>query len=186
MNLQTSPAKRAVLGLALAIASSAAFAAVFLDTDNSYDPNGSGFAGKGDVQNAFGGLNNAQLQSRAEDIDFSFESSDTYAATCTWTTAEGRPGEQTHIVTIPRHTAVNSVVDYEKRRNGGNGQVTGFILTEFGATTTTGTVPVLGGSCVGVGTNGTWTAVEGPVSAGGVLMVHWNTFSAPLPFIEKD
>jgi hypothetical protein len=137
---------------------------------------GTGFVGKGDVQIAFG-WNNQTLQRNAAGVTFTYNATDTYAATCTWITGEGTRGERTHNVDIPRHTSVNSTIGSLGRNNssGLNGPNTGFILTGYGATVTDGTVPVVGGSCVGEpdngqGVNGTWTAVQLVSSTGGLYV----------------
>jgi hypothetical protein len=143
---------------------------------------GTGFVGKGDVQTAFG-WNNATLQKNGRDVWFSMESSDTYSATCTWITGEGTRGEKTHDVTIPRHTTLNSAIEYDARTHK---QIDGYFLTGFGASTTTGTAPVVGDACVGgedgIAHNGTWTSVELTGSTTGVLTVYWTTLSAVLPY----
>ena len=132
------------------------------------DEAGYGWVGKGEVQTPFG-WNNKALQDNAAGVTFYLESSATYEATCTWTTGEGTRGEQTHNVDIPRHTAVVADVNAQTRTNskGKDGPVTGWYLQGFGATSTDGEVPVVGGPCVGdkdatdgKGQDGTWTAVE--------------------------
>ena len=119
---------------------------------------GVGFAGKGDVQLAFG-WNNAQLQSRASGVTFTFEASETYTAVCTWTTGEGTRGERVHNVNHKRSVGVFGSVAYDARvRN----QITGFNLTGYaGNPVSTGEVPVLNGACPGnAGTDGVWTSVS--------------------------
>ncbi|MBT2522080.1 hypothetical protein [Arthrobacter sp. ISL-28] len=135
----------------------------------TFDPaTGTGFVGKGDVQTALV-WNNQQLQKNASAISFSYESEDLYSARCEWVTGEGTKGEQLHQVTYKRHTSVQSTVAYDPRvRN----QITGFNLTGFGTTTTSGTVPVVGEACQGDGREGTWTAVELTSSSGGGLYVN--------------
>ncbi|MBX4211639.1 MAG: hypothetical protein KW806_02505 [Candidatus Yanofskybacteria bacterium] len=125
---------------------------------------GTGFVGKGDVQTAFS-WNNAQLQSHALSLLFSYNTTQTYAAICTWVTGEGTRGEQTHQIALIRRASVNAGVVYDPRiRN----QVTGFKLTGYGTITTDGELPVVGESCVGNDTgiahNGVWTSVE-PICA---------------------
>ena len=154
-----------------------AFASVTFDSNT-----GAGFVGKGDVQLVFQ-WNNAALQANAPGVYFTYESSDRYTATCTWTTGEGTRGEQVHNVSVPRHTSVYSSINGTVRN--GPHQFTGFILNGFGTTSTSGVVPVLGGPCVGGdgfgnAQDGTWTSVEGPVSTGGGLVVHYGQLSGPL------
>lgn len=119
---------------------------------------GTGFVGKGDVQLAFG-WNNAQLQSRAAGVTFTFEASEVYTAVCTWTTGEGTRGESVHNVKHKRSVGVTGTVAYDARvRN----QITGFNLTGYAGTpTSSGDVPVFNGPCPGnAGTDGVWTSVS--------------------------
>jgi len=169
---------------ALALSATAAFAAV------TFDPaTGKGFVGKGDVQIAYN-LNNKQIQTaliaNPQAFTFSVESTDTYSATCTWVTGEGTRGERTHNVDIPRHTALNAAIQGDPRQTSGQKQFTGFNLKGFGATTTTGTVPVVGEPCIaedsgGIAQNGTWSAVTLVSSTAGVLSVTYNGVTVPLP-----
>ena len=155
----------AALGLFAAV--SAVSAAV------TFNPGtGTGFVGKGDVQIAFG-WNNTVLQTNAAGVTFSYKTTDTYAATCTWTTGEGTRGEKTHDVDHTKKTSVNSTVAYELRKNNQQ-QITGFNLTGFGTLVETGAVPLVGGPCPGnQGHEGVWTAVEWLGSTGGGLFVEY-------------
>jgi hypothetical protein len=159
-------------GLALFAASGMAVAAVSFDSST-----GTGFVGKGDIQSAFT-LNNNQIQAILTscstlanancNLDFNYASVDTYSATCTFTTGDGTPGEKVQNVDIPRHTGVNGAVGYDSRQRS---QVTGFNLTGFGETTSSGTPPVVGALCVGgggAGQDGVWTAVTLVSSTGGL------------------
>jgi hypothetical protein len=152
--------------VAMLVAAGAVYATV------TFDPaTGKGFVGKGDVQLAFG-WNDAQLQKNASGVSFTYDRTDTYEAVCTFITGEGTRGEQTHNVTHTTSTAVNSSVAYENRLNP-KSKITGFNLTGFGATTETGTVPVVGGACPGnEGTEGTWSSVTLVSSTAG-LFVHY-------------
>lgn len=144
----------------------AANAAVTFDSTT-----GTGFVGKGDVQLAYG-WNDAKLQANAAGVTFSYDTKDTYAATCTWTTGEGTRGERTHNVNHNRSTAVNSSIAYEARKNS-QGKITGFNLNGFGSETSDGAAPVVGEACPGnPGTDGLWTAVSLDSSTGG-LFVHY-------------
>jgi hypothetical protein len=158
----------------LAVSAIGAFAAV------NFDPStGTGFVGKGDVQLVFG-WNNQALQANASGVTFSYNATDTYSAVCTWITGEGTRGEQTHDVTHSTSTVVNSAVVYEARKNK-QLDITGFNLTGLGATTETGTVPVVGGPCPGnAGTDGTWTSVTLASSTGG-LYVNYGGTSVAMP-----
>lgn len=112
---------------------------------------------------------------------FSYDSTDNYSAVCSWVTGEGTRGEKTHDISIPRHTSVNSVVHYDARTHK---QIDGYNLKGFGATTTEGTVPVVGGSCVGnsdgVDHNGTWSSVTLVDSPGAGLFVNYGGSSVQI------
>ena len=144
------------------------------------DSQGYGFVGKGDVQLAFT-WNNKELQANAKDVTFSYESVDAYVATCSWTTGEGTKGEKDHDVDHKKKTKINAAIAYDARlRN----QITGFNLNGFDleSTTTSGSVPVVGGTCPGsAGHAGTWTSVTEPVSTGGGLFVNYGPTSVALP-----
>ncbi len=146
---------------------SAAYATV------TFDPStGTGFVGKGDIQEFFG-WNNKTFQNNANGVTFSFFSTDTYRATCTWVTDEGTAEEQTHDIDRLTSTLVERNIVRESRMNskGKQGDITGFKLTGFGSQTTTGNVPVVGGSCLGSdGADGTWTSVELISSSGGLYV----------------
>jgi hypothetical protein len=159
-SFSTSPAVVAIFSASVMV-----FAAV------TFDPNtGTGFVGKGDVQTAFG-WNNAQLQANGAGISFTYNATETYQAVCTFVTGEGTRGEKTHNAAIPRHSSVNSAIQYKTRTHN---QIDGFILTGFGITTTDGTVPVVGNACVansdGVNHNGTWSSVTLISSSGGLFV----------------
>jgi hypothetical protein len=158
-------------GLALVAAASVAMASVTFDFGT-----GVGFVGKGDIQNAFG-LNNPQVQqalsSCASDpsscpLSFSHTATDVYEAVCTFITAEGKPGQKTHNITIPRHTNINAAIAFDTRKHS---QIDGFNLTGNGDTTHGGDVPVVGQACVpdSGGQNGVWTSVTLISSSGDSL-----------------
>lgn len=154
---------------ATAMISTAAFAAVTFDSAT-----GTGFVGKGDVQIAYG-WNNAQLQSNAKDVRFSYESLDRYEVTCEWYTGPAHNRNQ-HEVDHKRSTSVQSAVSYEARKNT-QGSVNGFILKGFGATTTIGDAPPLVGSttwCPGAPGNGAVvTDVVSTGTSGGALFANY-------------
>ncbi len=156
----------AAIALALAamlVASTAAMAAV------QFDPtNGTGFIGKGDVQLAFG-WNNKELQSNASGVTFTYTEETEYEAVCTWVTGEGTRGEKTHNVKHKKSSDVTSTVDYDPRVKN---QITGFTLKGFGASTSEGEEPVVGGACQGEGAGGTWSSVTELGSSGGELFVN--------------
>lgn len=153
---------------ATAFAASLALAAPATAAVNFDTATGTGFVGKGDVQTAFA-WNNHQLQGNASGLSFTYESEATYEAVCTWVTGEGTRGEKTHTVTQKKKASLESAVNYDARTKN---QITGFKLNGFGATTTTGTVPTVGGACPGQGTNGTYTSVTEVGSASGGLYVN--------------
>lgn len=167
----------ATAAVAVSLAALPASAAVSFDSST-----GTGFVGKGDVQLAFG-WNNQALQQNVSGVTFTYEATDTYAATCTWTTGEGTRGEKTHNVDIPRSTSVNSTVAYESRKNSQQ-QITGFNLTGLGSSTVDGTIPMVGATCVagptGAGQDGIWTSVELTGSTGG-LYVNYGGTAVALP-----
>jgi hypothetical protein len=132
---------------------------------------GVGFVGKGDVQLAFG-WNNNQLQTNASGVSFAYKAVDTYTATCEWTTGTGTRGERTHNVEHSKKTTVNSNIAYDARMRN---QITGFNLTGAGGTTTTGTIPAVGGACPGnQGTSGTWTSVAQTGSVASLFTIYNN------------
>ena len=156
--------RRAMLGLALFLASTSALAAVVFDPAN-----GTGSVGKGDVQDAFD-WNDAALQANATGVTFTYGYTAVYQAVCTFTTGEGTRGEKTHNVPHSEEMSVSSAVNVTLRRNP-QSKVTGFTLTGFGQTfSESGEVPVVGAPCPGnPGHDGVWTSVALlPGSAGGL------------------
>jgi hypothetical protein len=164
--------------LAAATISTAAFASVTFDSTT-----GTGFVGKGDVQIPFG-WNNAQLQRNAAGVTFTYNTTDTYEAVCTFTTGEGTRGERIHNLNHNTSSAVLSSVAFEARKNsnGAQGPITGFFLTGLGAVTSSGdAVPVVGGPCMGnEGHGGLWSSVTATGSSGG-LYVNYGGNSILLP-----
>lgn len=147
------------------------------------DPaDGTGFVGKGEVQTPFG-WNNAKLQANAAGVSFTYEVSDSYTAVCTWITGEGTRGQKTHNVDHRTSTSVASSVAYDARVKS---QITGFTLKGFGATTTTGAVPEVGGTCPGnPGTDGTWTSVTQTGSTGGLYVHHDSAVALLVPTVPS-
>lgn len=141
----------------IAVAAALFSVAAFAQADVTFDPlTGNGFVGKGDVQLAFG-WNNAQLQSNASGLSFSYQVRQDYVAVCTWTTGEGTNGEHTHNVSHTFKYKLGASISYAPRVMN---QITGFILKGIGTETSIGTVPVVGGPCPGnQGTGGTWSSV---------------------------
>ncbi|CAM3854092.1 hypothetical protein [Mesobacillus thioparans] len=106
--------------LAMGIFASSSLAAVTYDSSA-----GTGFVGKGDVQQALG-WNNAELQKQAKNLVFTYETVNTYAVTVTWTTGEGTRGEKVHNVTNQNTVTLSSGVTYDPRKSN---QFTGFNIT---------------------------------------------------------
>ena len=163
--------KRSVVAAITGIAmfATAAFAAVTFDVDT-----GKGFVGKGDVQIAFG-WNNKALQANASGVAFSYNSTDTYAAVCTFVTGEGTKGEKIHNVTREKTAGVSGILDGDPRQTKGQNQFTGFILDGYigDPVVTGGDAPVVGGACPGGGPEGgEYTSVELLSSTGGLLATH--------------
>lgn len=167
---------------ATALISTAAFASV------TYDDNGYGFVGKGDVQLAFG-WNNKAAQTNANAVRFTIESDDSYAVTCEWTTTTGGKIPKTipHAVTNHKSSSVTSALMYDARMKN---QYTGYTLLGAGIPTVTGTpVPNIGDPCPQggglsdsdpVSNDALVTAVELESSTGG-LYVTWNGIKVLLP-----
>jgi hypothetical protein len=163
----------AAVATAFLLSTTGANASVTFDSST-----GAGFVGKGDVQLAFG-WNNAQLQRSANGVTFTHNSAETYDVTCEWDTETGGPRSRTihHDITIPRRTSVSASVSYDARTRN---QITGFMLTGFGAIVYEGTVPVVGGSCPG-NNPGEVTEVMSTGSSGDNLTVNSGGVSVSLP-----
>ncbi|MGE5562177.1 MAG: hypothetical protein ACM3ZV_02590 [Bacillota bacterium] len=167
---------------AVALVSTAALASV------TYDENGYGFVGKGDVQLAFG-WNNKAAQDNAKSVSFSIESDDTYDVTCEWTTTTGGKFPQVipHAVTNHKSSSVASAISYDARLKN---QYTGYTLNGITSTVVTGTaVPAVGDACPPGGgealpdpslNDGVITAVDLVSSTGG-LYVTYNGTKVLLP-----
>ena len=151
----------------LTVATTASIASVAYATVNFDLPTGTGFVGKGDVQLAYG-WNNSQLQSNAKDVSFTYNVTNSYEATCTWTTGEGKKGEKTHNVNHTQKSGVNSTIAYDARVKN---QITGFNLTGTGSSTTIGSIPEVGKACPGnEGHEGVWSSVTQTGSSGGLYV----------------
>jgi hypothetical protein len=122
--------RSAVAGFAaVAVFATAVYAATF-------DPaTGFGFVGKGEVQEPWG-WNNREMSQRAANVEFSYSQEVTYQQECLVTTMVANPpGPATPVVvqeTQTRNGSINKSLSFEQRRNGGNGNFTGFILNGFG------------------------------------------------------
>ena len=167
---------------ATAMISSAALASV------TYDDNGFGFVGKGDVQLAFG-WNNKAAQTNANAVAFSFEAQESYAVTCEWETVTGGRNSKIieHAVTNHRSSSLSSIVAYDARLKN---QYTGYNLNGVTSSVVTGTAtPEIGDACAQGGgladpdpapNDAVVTAVELESSTGG-LYVTFNGNSVLLP-----
>lgn len=147
--------KSVVLGLAAAVSFTLAGMASAEVTINP--GTGVGFVGKGDVQLVCG-WNNTQLQANAGQVKFKFVETVEFDVPCI---KENQA--QTLRNTFNREKSVNSTVAGTIRKNSQQ-DVTGFNLTGFGTSTTTGNVSCPGG----------WEADGDPVevgSTGGELQV---------------
>jgi len=160
-----SLSSRTMLGLALAVVSASALAEVVFDPAT-----GTGFVGKGDVQDAFG-WNNAGLQANATGVTFTYGYTGEYEAICTFTTG---PREKVHNVPHAEEIDVSSTVSVSLRRNPVS-MVTGFNLTGLdGSIEESGEVPVVGGPCPGhEGHGGLWTSVVLLPGSEGGLFAHY-------------
>ena len=152
------------IGAALVFATAIASASVLFEPVT-----GTGFVGKGDVQLLFG-WNNKQLQDNASGLTFTYKADEQYKYDCTFSVEVGKdkviePRTQNR----GKDTSVNGSVQYDARTQK---QITGFILTGLGNTTTTGgEVPVDGGSCPGGPFNdGAISNVELVSSTGGLYV----------------
>jgi opacity protein-like surface antigen len=130
---------------ATAMISSAAIAAV------TYDENGYGFVGKGDVQLAFG-WNNAAMQKNHLGVDFYVQSSARYEVVCEWTTVTGGKNSKTilHDVTKKYTISDSAAIDSTSRKTG---QYTGWHLNGYlDARPDSADLPTIGSGCPQGGT----------------------------------
>lgn len=121
--------------------SSAAYAAV------TYDPATGGFAGKGDIQSAFG-WNNTEMQAAANQIDFLWEvSGATYEIVCEFDTqSEGKKSEiKHHVSSETLSTSVSGTVQGDPRAK--RQDVTGFNLGAANLSGSSVGVPSVGDPC---------------------------------------
>jgi hypothetical protein len=153
------------IGAALVFATAIASASV------TFDPaTGTGFVGKGDVQLAYG-WNNKQLQDNAGGVTFTYQAQEQYKYDCTFTVEVGRDKvREPRTQNRGKDTSVNASVAFDARKMQ---QITGFILSPGTTTTTSGEVPVDGGSCPGGQFNdGAISNVELVSSTGGLYVNH--------------
>ena len=137
-----------VAGLMLAGAASAS---------TTFDPSsGTGFVGKGDVQQVFG-LTNAQLQTDAGNIGFTYNSTDTKVTETTWTCVNSQGHNQYKSDTTTTTTTSTGITDTVARTKT---QVNGFNLNGFSSSSTNTSPPVTTGTPLDQCGNGE-TYVEG-------------------------
>ncbi len=165
---------KALLTVVAIVVASVGLTAPFASASVVYNPGtGVGFAGKGDVQSAFG-WKNAQLQANASSITFTYDTADVYTAVCTWTTDEGQLGATTYNISVTQFTSIYADVVYDARTQK---QVNGFNLTGLENSTVIGTMPIKDTPCVGnedgIDFDGIWTKVTLTGSAGGGLFAHY-------------
>lgn len=120
------------------------FAAVAYASVTFNSATGAGFVGKGDVQLALG-LNNAQMQTQAASLTFTYVTVDTYEVVNAWASgnADNPVSLNSHTATVTTTVGVNATVAYDPRQVKGQKQITGFNLTGFGAKVVDGTIPVV-------------------------------------------
>lgn len=118
----------AALALPLAFAGSANAAV-------TVNPDGSGFVGKGDVQNALG-YNNKQMQQAVEANGFKWNQVKEWRYTWNWTSADGQP-HQVYLKATDSRTM--AAAEARNNANGKDGSLTGWYLT--GASDWTGMTP---------------------------------------------
>ena len=137
MNRLIGRSMTGVVGAAFALTmATAAFAAVTFDSAT-----GTGFVGKGDVQNALG-LNNAQLQ--AATLEFSVSSTDVTTWTCT--KPQPTPNDPEKVIVQERNVTTTTeglLFNIARVRN----QITGFNLSGYNGSPTVITDGPAIGSC---------------------------------------
>jgi hypothetical protein len=144
----------ATIGLLIALPTGPAHAAV------DFDPlNGTGFAGKGDVQTAFG-WSNKQLQDNASRVTFRYSQRTPWTAGCAVEIEEWEGTGKDKI------QVVETEVKEEKKTLNINGrvlteprmkqQVSGFLLTGYTQSDTSEPVPQEGDACKAWGKDGTY------------------------------
>ncbi|WP_353815177.1 hypothetical protein [Agromyces sp. SYSU T00266] len=166
MNLRT---KSAVFGAALAVACS--LGVVPASAAVTFDPgSGTGFVGKGDVQNAFA-WNNAQFQQRAASVSFQLITRWVWGATCVF---DGGSETSTQF-----GYGNSDFIDSTVR---GTGQASGFDLHGYFGGGGGGYVPTDGDECTSSGgATGTWTSIE-YVGTTTTLEARYGGTSVSLPY----
>jgi hypothetical protein len=132
---------------------------------------GTGWAGKGDVQSAFG-WNNARMQQNHTSITFEYDETTTASWQCEWYTGPDHNISH-HSQSFNRTRSIGGVLGDRDRKTG---QWTGWHLTGFTDSYSTGgnVTPSCPGNPEGNGNSGEKTVVEGSVNvvtAGGLYAV---------------
>lgn len=161
---------------AIALAMSSAGAAVTFDSGS-----GTGFVGKGDIQEAFG-LNNKALQDAASTVTFSYLATAEFDVTCEWDSTTGGPKPKTihHVITNTKTSGIASTVDGDPRKTRGQNQFTGFNLLGH-VLESSDSAPEVGDVCRngnGADSVGYVTAVESLGGGAETLTAHLGTSSA--------
>jgi len=158
-------AATAALGAGLLLAAAASASAYTMDST------GVGWVGKGEVQSAYA-WNNQAMQQNVSGVTFVYDASATYEVVCEFDNPGGH-----HVITQRKSTDVNATIGSEARKNsnGKDGPMTGWYLTGFGTTTTSGgEVPAVGDGCPGNSGLGAVTSVEQTSAGDGGLYAVWN------------
>ena len=158
-------AAAAAVGAGLVLAAGGSASAYTLDSA------GVGWVGKGEVQSAYG-WNNKTMQDNVGGVTFAYDSTATYEVVCEFDNLGGH-----HVITNHKTSGVNASLASDARNNssGKQGPMTGWYLTGFGSTTTTGAaLPAVGDGCPGNSNQGAITSVTQTGTGGGGLYAVWN------------
>jgi hypothetical protein len=134
----------------------------------NYDPATGGFAGKGDVQNAFG-WKNAAMQANYSGVTFEYDADVVHSFDCEWTTGPTH-NRITHRVTETVSSPVAGSVAWDPKRTG---QFTGFFLGPIGGANANTFDPSAG--CGGLGAGKTYvedTYSSAPGEGSGLFAIH--------------
>jgi hypothetical protein len=156
----------AVLAAGLTLAAAGSASAYTMDSA------GVGWVGKGEVQTVYG-WNNKVMQDNVTGVSFQYRATGTYEVTCEFDT----PGGTHHVLVKTDTTSVNATVGSDSRNNssGKQGPMTGWYLTGFGSTTTTGqAIPAVGDGCPGNSGLGAVTSVTQTGATEGGLYAVWS------------
>jgi hypothetical protein len=160
------------LGAGAVLAAGVALVAAGSASAYTMDSSGVGWVGKGEVQTAYG-WNNKAMQDNVGGVSFVYQATGTYEVTCEFDTPSGKH----HVLVKKDTTSLNSVVGSDSRNNsnGKQGPMTGWYLTGFGTTTSTGdAVPAVGDGCPGNSGLGAVTSVVQTGATEGGLYAVWS------------